>query len=57
MDDVAGADTLAVDDERAVLGDVLSHALEDPAPELDTNPSAEGVGQLAPPLSDRRGRR
>jgi hypothetical protein len=57
MDDVAGAHTLAVDDQGAVLGDVLRHALEDTPRQLDSHAAAESVGELAPPLNDRPGRR
>jgi len=42
VDDVAGPDSLTIDDERSVLGDVLSSALEGVSGQLHAHATAKG---------------
>jgi hypothetical protein len=57
VDDVAGADSPAIDDQRAVLGDVLRHALERVSGHLHAHAAAERDRELAPALQDPAARR
>src|SRR5256885_1791352 len=57
VDDVAGADSLTIDDQGPVVGDVLRRALESMSGQLHAHAPSERHRQLAPARQDPNGRR